>query len=110
VAHLGVLAAYRNTAEKIGAPLAPWTRVIFVPQAALVFSLLLAFFGQTLNDAAFTAVLGSAWALVALVYAISCYQAMAGFDRACAGRMVGAGAESLPDFLKRKPAAADVGS
>lgn len=111
VAHLGVLTAYRSTAEKIGAPLAPWTRVIFLPQGALVFSVLLAFFGQMLNDTAFAAVLGGAWVLVYLVYAISFYQAMAGFDRACSGRRLGhAGGESLPDFLKRKPASADVGS
>lgn len=110
IAHFGVLSAYRRTAEAIKAPLAPWTRVIALPWIAAVFSVLLAFFGQVLSDFAFDWILGSAWVIFYLVYAISFYQAMAGFDRACTGRSLPRQQlNAVPDFLKKAAHLSDNG-
>ncbi len=103
IAHFGVLRAYRRTAEVIGGELAPWVRVIALPWVALVVSLLLSFFGQMLDEAVFTLVLVSLWVLFYLVDAVSMYQAMAAFDRACTGRhSVHSDTEVLPDFFARR--------
>ncbi|MEI7548793.1 MAG: hypothetical protein WCK21_12180, partial [Actinomycetota bacterium] len=103
IAHFGVLRAYRHSAEAIGAPTGPWTRVIAIPWMALAFSFLLAFFGQVLSKASFAVVLGTAWVLLYLAYSVSFYQAMAGFDRACAGRQLShADVDGLPEFLKKR--------
>lgn len=108
IAHLGVLQAYRSTAERIGARVAPWTRVIYIPQAALVLSVLLGFLGQRLGEGAFITVMGASWVVGYLVYAISFQQALAEFDRACYGhRLSRSGPDELPDFLKKSALAAD---
>ncbi|MDO8392331.1 MAG: hypothetical protein Q7V57_17800 [Actinomycetota bacterium] len=108
VAHFGVVQSYRSTAERIGARLAPWTRLIYMPQGALVLSVLLGFFGQTLGDGAFIGVLGTTWAVVYLAYAVSFQQAMVEFDKACYGhRLTSADGGALPDFLKNSSLAAD---
>jgi hypothetical protein len=101
VAHFGVLRSYRRTAESIGASTSGWSRVIALPWIALVFSVLLSFFGQQLDEHVFIWVIGSAWVLFYLSYAVSFYRAMATFDRACFGRpLTSADLNTLPEFLK----------
>lgn len=102
IAHFGVLRAYRRTAEAIGAEVRPWARVIALPWVTLVCSLLLAFFGQVLDQTVFTLVLGTLWVCCYLACATSMYQAMAAFDRACAGRrLVRGDDDGLPEFAAR---------
>ena len=111
IAHFAVLRAYRHTADSIGGAVAPWTRVIVLPWAALGFSILVAFLSKTIGDVLFERIMEAGWVLFYAAYAISLYSAMASFDRACRGRIAGGdGKRALPEFLKRRAHSADNGA
>lgn len=108
IAHFAVLRAYRQTAAAIGGAVTPWTLVIMLPWAALAFSVIVAFLSKAIGDAVFERVMQGGWVAFYAGYAISLYSAMASFDRACSGTVLGrAGRGELPEFLKQRGRSAD---
>lgn len=108
IAHFAVLREYRHTAASIGGAVAPWTRVIVLPWAALGFSVVVAFLSKAIGDEIFERIMQGGWILFYGAYAVSLYSAMASFDAACRGRSLSAaGGHELPEFLKRRRRSAD---
>lgn len=100
ICHLGVIAAFRRAAVAVGAPDAPWTRVMVLPCAIAGITGLGAFFTQALaSQASYLAFSGFTFALT-LLMVFSWVQAMASFDRACVGRQMTHESMEIPAFLR----------
>lgn len=88
ISHLGVIAAFRRAAVAIGAPDAPWTRVMVLPCAIGLITGLGAFFTQALaSQASYLAFSALTFTLTLLMVA-SWIRAMASFDRSCVGHQM----------------------
>lgn len=100
ISHLGVLAAFRRAAVAIGAPDAPWTRVMMLPCAIGLITGLGAFFTEALaSPASYTAFSGLTYLLTLLMVG-SWVRAMVSFDRACVGTHLTHESMEIPAFLR----------
>jgi len=101
VAFFGTLGAYRRAASAIGASQQTWNVIIVLPWAMVGVNLLSRFFTLAAGDS-YSSILGVVNLTAMGVVVFSLYQAMASFDRACAGRqMAAADRGNVPDFLRR---------
>ncbi|MDO8362288.1 MAG: hypothetical protein Q7V88_05285 [Actinomycetota bacterium] len=100
--HFGVLGSYRRAASAVGSTQAPWTRLIVLPWVAGGLSVAVSFFASAWQAGLFM-VLPVSYLVVIGWYALSMYQALQSFDRACIGRQMMHSDDVLPDFLKRRP-------
>ena len=101
IAHFGSLSAYRRAAGAVGGTQRPWTFIIMLPWAGLGLNLLARFFTTAVGDQYMT-VIGVVNLGFIGMYVLGTYQALASFDRACAGRhMAHSDRSELPDFLRR---------
>jgi hypothetical protein len=86
--HLVLLAAYRSTADRLGAARTPWSVLIWLPLFAAVIQVTLTLFVYPQIDSdrvvVFIWLLSMAFAAAASVgYVLSMWRAMASFDHAC---------------------------
>ena len=101
VAFFSTLGAYRRAANSIGASQTAWNVIIVLPWAMAAANLLSRFFTLAAGDSYLT-ILGVVNMAALGVMVLSLYQAMASFDRACAGRQMAASDRgALPDFFRR---------
>ena len=100
VAFFSTLGAYRRAASSIGASQRPWNVMIVLPWAMAAANLLSRFFTLAAGDSYLTLIgVVNMGALGVIVFSL--YQAMASFDRACAGRQLAAADRGdVPDFLR----------
>lgn len=102
IAHLGVVAGFRRTADAIGAPQRGWTLLIVLPWAAAALGAVAGFYAAAANKPMLMAVPVIALAMYGW-YALTMYQAMKSFDRACIGtRILGHDDESFSRFLQHR--------
>lgn len=102
VAFFSTLGAYRRAANSVGASQQPWNVIIVLPWAMAALNLLSRFFTLAAGDA-YLAMIGVVNLAALGVMVLSLYQAMASFDRACAGRQLAAADRGeVPDFLRRR--------
>lgn len=100
ICHLGVLAAFRRAAVTVGAPDAPWTRVMVLPLAILLVTALGSFFNQAIASQASYIAFSSFTYLLWLLMVGNWVRAMASFDRSCVGRQMTHESMAIPDFLR----------
>jgi len=101
VAFFGTLGAYRRAANSIGASQHAWNVIIVLPWVMAAANLLSRFFTLAAGDSYLT-IIGVVNLAALGVIVLSLYQAMASFDRACAGRqMAAADRGDVPNFLRR---------
>lgn len=102
VAHLGVVSGFRRTADAIGAPQRGWTLLIVLPWVAVALGAVAGFYAAAANKPMLMAVPVIALAIYGW-YALTMYQAMRSFDRACIGtRILGHDDESFTRFLQHR--------
>ena len=102
IAFFSTLGAYRRAANSIGASQQPWNVIIVLPWSMVAANLLSRFFTFAAGDS-YLAIVGIVNLAALGVMVFSLYQAMAGFDRACAGRQLAAADRGeVPDFLRRR--------
>ena len=100
VAFFSTLGAYRRAANSIGASQRPWNLMIVLPWAMAAANLISRFFTLAAGDSYLT-IIGVVNMAALGVIVLSLYQAMASFDRACAGRhLAAADRGEVPDFLR----------
>ena len=100
ICHMGVLAAFRRAAVTVGAPDAPWTRVMVLPLAIGLVTALGSFFNQAVaSQASYFVFSGFTYALMLLMVG-SWVRAMASFDRSCVGRQMTHDNMDIPAFLR----------
>jgi hypothetical protein len=98
--YFSTLSTYRRTAQSVGASTSYFTRLIVTPWVVAIGAAVTAWFWKYLPP---QAVVGAfvALQLVAGLYGLTMYQAMAGLDRACAGtRMMHQDDQEFAKFLK----------
>lgn len=101
IAHFGILAAFRRTASAVGAQPGYWTRLIVIPWATAAIDGVGAFFNTATDRSMVLAFLVVTVAMFGW-YALTMYQAMISFDRACTGtRVIGQDDHALARFLKQ---------
>lgn len=102
VAHLGVVAGFRRAADAIGAPQGGWTLLIVLPWAAAALGAVAGFYAAAANKPMMMAVPVIALAIYGW-YALTMYQAMLSFDRACIGtRILVHDDDSFTRFLQHR--------
>lgn len=100
ILHLGVVASFRRAAVSIGAPDAPWTRVMVLPVAIAGAAGFGKFYTSAIpSTASYTATYAITF-LLSLLTVASLARAMASFDRTCVGRQMSHDAMEIPSFLR----------
>jgi hypothetical protein len=98
--YFSTLSTYRRTAQSVGASTSYFTRLIVTPWVVAVVGGVLAWFWKYLPPQAMLGAL-VATQLVAGLYGLTMYQAMASLDRACSGtRMLRHEDQEFAKFLK----------
>jgi hypothetical protein len=98
--YFSTLGAYSKTAQGVGSPSKYFTRLIVIPWAAFVGSMIALFFAKYLSEEA-RLIVFLLFVLVQGIYGLTMYQAMSHFDRACAGRRLGHDdPDAVANFLK----------
>ncbi|MBI4884377.1 MAG: hypothetical protein HY826_10025 [Actinobacteria bacterium] len=100
VCHLGILAAFRRAAVAIGAPDAPWTRVMVLPLAIVLISSVGAFFNRAVSSPASMVAFSSVTFGLGLLMVANLAKAMGSFDRSCVGRQMSHENLQIPAFLR----------
>lgn len=100
ICHLGILAAFRRAAVAIGAPDAPWTRVMVLPLAIGLITSVGAFFNRAVSSPASMLAFSSVTFALGLLMVANLTKAMGSFDRSCIGRQMSHENMQIPDFLR----------